>query len=76
MPKTLSISAKCSDMCSVLILEDGKVVRRHEGYVPYGINIGSGDYIELDIDLLTGQIKNWVPITEEMLEPIGFSRTE
>jgi hypothetical protein len=36
-----SVSAKCSDLCGVVI--NG---RTHEGYVPDDLGIGGGDYVE------------------------------
>lgn len=55
-PKTISISAKCSDLFSAN-LDDG---RSYEGYVPsFFPGEHYGDYVELDIDLATGQILNW-----------------
>lgn len=39
--RRLSFSAKCSDMCSVKFPDGTKM----EGYVPYGIGIGGGDYL-------------------------------
>lgn len=50
---------------------DGKIVARSDGYVPDIKGIGGGDYIEMDIDLDTGQILNWKPSTHiEVLEAV------
>lgn len=58
----LTVSAKCSDLCcTTLKSEDGSVIKETDGYVPHGLGIGGGDYIEFKIDLTTGQIVNWVP---------------
>ena len=60
MIKTLFVSAKCNDMCHVLLKDtSGNVVFEKDGYVPSGLGIGDGDYIELRIDLDTGTILNW-----------------
>ena len=67
----LRISAKCSDMCSaVLVNDNGNVVKEHDGYVPS--LLGGGDYIELDIDVATGKILNWqIPTEDDLKEFIG-----
>lgn len=66
MPRTLFIQAKCSDLCFATYenTETGLVIE-HNGYVPDLDNIGGGDCVELEIDLDTGQILNWKPISEE-----------
>jgi hypothetical protein len=60
MRRTLRINAKCVDAFWGQLMEDGKPVGEYTGYVP-AIFPGEhyGDYIELDIDLETGQILNW-----------------
>ena len=63
---TISICAKCSDLCfSELKNSEGKVIAEHGGYVP-AILPGEhyGDYIILDIDLQSGRILNWKPPTQ------------
>lgn len=62
MSKILSITAKCSDLCNVSFQGI-----EHDGYVPENIGIGGGDYIELSIDIETGQIQDWKPLTEEKI---------
>lgn len=67
--KTLSFSAKCSDCFGGDISdEQGNTVKELDGYVPRDLGIGGGDYIQMDIDLATGQILNWKPILEIELE--------
>jgi hypothetical protein len=39
----------------------------YEGDVPSNLGIGSGDYIDFDLDLETGQIVGWTPKTVECL---------
>lgn len=64
-PKILSITAKCSDLFSGHIIdEDFNVIKEYEGYVPKDLGIGGGDYVEMEIDLQSGQILNWKPIEE------------
>lgn len=55
MPQILSVQAKCSDLCHVSY-PNGK---ESDGYVPEAIGIGGGDYIELKIDIETGQVQGW-----------------
>ena len=59
----MTISGKCSDMFSLTVGENHKTEFDYDGYVPSDLGIGSGDYIELTIDLETGQIQDWKPIT-------------
>ena len=58
---TISMSAKCSDMCDMqLLAADGALLGGHHGYVPTWLSPeGFGDYVQLDIDRDTGQILNW-----------------
>ena len=56
----LKISARCSDKCSIAAFDKkGEIARQDDGYVPYGLGIGGGSYITLDIDLETGKILNF-----------------
>lgn len=66
--KTITVSAKCSD-CFFLSgkTENGEHIE-YDGYVPGGLNIGSGDYIQFTLDLETGKILNWKPVTPDTLE--------
>ena len=61
----LRISAKCSDLCWTEYTDkDGKKTESN-GYVPKNIGIDDyGDYVELDIDMETGQIQNWKPVSD------------
>ncbi len=36
-----------------------------EGYVPSGLNIGSGDYVEFELCLECGQVQGKWPVTQE-----------
>jgi hypothetical protein len=62
--RLLSICAKCSDLCQVRFQNGKGKLHESDSYVPEGINIGGGDYVELDIDMETGQIQNWKPVTD------------
>ena len=47
--RIIEISAKCSDLCTLQYKN-----AEYNGEVPSDINIGSGDYIEVDICLECG----------------------
>lgn len=55
------VCAKCSDLCSVVLLDTaGEELRRNNGYVPeFMPGDHCGDYVELEIDVDTGRILNW-----------------
>ena len=61
----LRISAKCSDLCWTEYTDkDGKKTESN-GYVPKNIGIDDyGDYVDIDIDMETGQIQNWKPVSD------------
>jgi hypothetical protein len=57
---TIKITAKCSDMFSVQLFKDTKMVGEYDGYVPEWMpGEHYGDYVELEIDIHTGKIVNW-----------------
>lgn len=66
-PKFISICGKTSDMCGVTITDkDNNEIVSEDNYVPDFLdedlntdNDGGGDYIQLTIDIETGQIQNW-----------------
>jgi hypothetical protein len=60
--RILVVNAKCSDMCDVHYNE-----KDHVGYVPSGLNIGNGDYIEFEVCLDCGKIQGDFPVTEEVV---------
>lgn len=63
----LEISAKCSDCCSSALLRGSEVLKETDGYVPSIMPGGGGDYVQLNIDVATGQILNWIVPTESQL---------
>ena len=67
---TVTISAKCSDLCYVELKDaKGTVIAEHDGYVPdFMPGEHYGDYVMLDIDLATGRILNWKKPTAKSLE--------
>jgi hypothetical protein len=65
--KTISICAKCSDMFNAVLSENSEVLGEYNGYVlPFFTS--NEDYIELEIDITTGTILNWIPPTKKQLE--------
>ena len=65
----LSISAKCSDLCTTQYKDSkGNIIKSNEyAYVPDNIGIGGGDYVEMDIDTDTGQILNWKKVSDSQI---------
>ncbi len=65
--KTISITAKCSDMFAATWNN-----KEYDGYVPKWFPSQQtrhfGDYVELIIDLETGRILNWKKPSQEDLE--------
>lgn len=59
--KILVISAKCSDLfCASLQDGKGNELGEYNGYVPdFFPGEHYGDYVQLEIDIVTGQILNW-----------------
>jgi hypothetical protein len=62
----LRISAKCSDLCWTEYTDKNGKKTESDSYVPANIGIGDigGDYIDIDIDMKTGQILNWKPVSD------------
>lgn len=63
--RLLTVSGKVSDMFGA---HDVKI--DYNGYVPYGLNIGGGDYITFQYCLNCGTIQGKFPITEEQVREI------
>lgn len=57
------VTGKTSDMCHIRIGDT-----EHDGYVPEGMNIGSGDYLEFDLCLDCGRINSDWPVPPTELE--------
>jgi len=66
---TLKINAKCSDLCFADLINDkGETIAERDGYVPQNVNLGyDDDYVEFEVDIKTGQILNWKPLTEKQV---------
>lgn len=63
--RMMFVQGKCSDLCYVEC--DGY---EHDGYVPKGLGIGGGDYMEMEFCLDCGRIQGNFPITEDDLEKV------
>jgi hypothetical protein len=59
--KHMAIFAKTRDCANVRVTDtDGQDILHVDGdYVPYGLGIGGGDYLELTIDIETGMVVGW-----------------
>lgn len=67
--RILRICAKCSDLFTAKLERPNKKPITHEGYVPdFMPEQHWGDYVELDIDVDSGQIINWKVPTDKVLE--------
>lgn len=68
--RIMTVTAKCSDMCNIKVPHAD--IERLD-YPPHINGLGGGDYIELSIDLDTGQLIGFKPLTDRDLEEI-FSK--
>ncbi len=67
--RKIEICAKCSDMFSAQLIEDGKEPLTYNGYVPqFFPGEHYGDYVMLTIDVNTGKILDWKKPTEAQLK--------
>lgn len=41
------------------------MVAENDGYVPNFPDIGGGDYVEIEVDLKTGKLVGFTPLTDE-----------
>jgi hypothetical protein len=65
--RTLKINAKCSDLCFAEYEVDGITKAKTDSYAPNVEGLCGGDYVDLEIDLDTGQIIGWVVPTHEQI---------
>ncbi len=71
MSRILKISAHCQDRFSASVSGDKELNNDYgPNYVPSDLGIGGGDYIDLEIDLDTGQIINWKKPSDETLKQL------
>jgi hypothetical protein len=61
--RTARLGSKSSDLNMVCIGN-----KEHDGYVPYGLGIGGGDYVEFDWCLDCGQIQGTFPRPQHEME--------
>ena len=54
--RVFSVTAHCNDLCVVSYADN-----HYEGYVPYGMGIGGGDDVEIDVCLDCGQLQGTWP---------------
>ena len=65
----LNVCAKCNDLFAATLIKNGETVKEYDGYVPdFMPGQHYGDYVELDIDMQTGQILNWKTPSEETIK--------
>ncbi len=75
-PKTITITAKCSDCFGAYLYDaEGKEMGAYDGYVLGGLGIGGGDYIELELDVETGQLVKPVPADPSALRQLLATET-
>lgn len=70
----ISIYGKCSDRFVMSLHNDtnSQHGEDYEGYVVSDIGIGGGDDIAMEIDIETGKIRGWKPLTvSQVLESMG-----
>jgi len=72
------INAKCNDLCHAQLKDgEGRVLAEHNGYVPALMpEEHYGDYVELEIDLETGTILNWVRPSKAVIEETEWKLEE
>lgn len=61
--RILSVSAKCSDLCSASF---GSL--EHDGYVPSIESLGGGDYLEIEVCVECGRLQNFEPLTDKQIK--------
>lgn len=68
--KSIFVTAKCSDACHISFMDENeKVIGERDDYVPdFMPEEHYGDYIELEIEVETGQILNWKKPTQKQLK--------
>jgi hypothetical protein len=77
MARILTIYGKCSDLCCTEYKVDGKSLKETDGYAPEIPGVCGGDDIQFDLDLDTGKILTFKPIThEKVLEALGEDEDE
>lgn len=65
--KLAEIKGKCSDLFR-MDMESENI--EYEGYIPYDLGIGGGDYIDIAYCLDCGQIQGSFPISQECINSL------
>jgi hypothetical protein len=60
--RILTINAKCSDLCYITYKDVGS-----DGYVPSGIRIGGGDYVDMSICMECGTVQGKFPVDDKKI---------
>jgi len=70
MARIMKINAKCSDLFyATFEVDKEQVGEDYDGYVPdFFPGKHFGDYVQLDIDIDTGNIVNWKKPTDEDID--------
>ena len=69
MKRIIQFSAKCSDLFSATLQVDSGFVGEYNGYVPdFFPGEHYGDYVQMKVDIDTGQILNWRKPTAKELK--------
>jgi hypothetical protein len=72
--RRLEVGGKVSDMCGVTFVPAEGDDIDHNGYVPSGLGIGRGDYLDLTICLDCKQVVDFPTLTdEEIVEALDES---
>jgi hypothetical protein len=67
----ISVSVKHSDLASLIIEKDSKVVLDHDGYMLPILGISDdGDYTSFEVDNETGKIIGWKPLTDKDIKKL------
>lgn len=66
--KTIRVVAKCSDLCMMDFFNaEGEQIGEYEGYVPLFMPGNDEDYIDLEINVETGEIIDW-DVTQKQVD--------
>lgn len=61
----IEVVAKCDDRCGITCND-----MEYDGYIPNGLSIGRGDYIEFDFCSKCGRIQGFQPLEISDIETI------
>lgn len=65
MRRILKVYAKCSDLCNMEYHAPNGAVFEHNGYPLEIPNLGGGDDVSFDLDLESGKIVGWKPMSHK-----------